>query len=302
MQWMALGLALITAVAMQPPSARATVLGFAASLAPRLTARQAAEFRRHNRHVADTLQINIDWTGLSGTTTVAHIHCCTTTPFTGTARVAVTPMSFPGFPGFNGTLPGFPSVLPVLPAYCGQLRQSGYHPLACQFRQRLSPICSAGSRSRRAEAKLIANLSAGKAYVNVHSSEFPSGEIRGFPHHCGPGAFQPLAPRWAHSSGSFLWSAAAIPPIGHKGQRLAAESGRDLQRRAGTRPCWPSSQEGLARESRCHSGPAALRHFRNVALLGKGCGAQAISSPISPNSSATMRVLGEASGCPRRVF
>ena len=48
--------------------------------------------------VANTLDIDADWTGLSGTTTVAHIHCCTASPFTGTVGVAVTPGTLPGFP------------------------------------------------------------------------------------------------------------------------------------------------------------------------------------------------------------
>jgi hypothetical protein len=42
------------------------------------------------------LAIAADWTGLSGVTTVAHIHCCTAAP--GTVGVAVTPGTLPGFP------------------------------------------------------------------------------------------------------------------------------------------------------------------------------------------------------------
>jgi hypothetical protein len=37
---------------------------------------------------AQTLAITTNWAGLSGLTTVAHIHCCVTAP--GTAGVAVT--------------------------------------------------------------------------------------------------------------------------------------------------------------------------------------------------------------------
>src|SRR5690606_9403165 len=39
--------------------------------------------------VAQTLAIEALFTGLTGETTVAHIHCCTTPP--GTAGVAITP-------------------------------------------------------------------------------------------------------------------------------------------------------------------------------------------------------------------
>jgi hypothetical protein len=46
--------------------------------------------------VLHSLSISTDWTGLSGITTVAHIHCCVTPP--GTVGVAVTPTTLPGFP------------------------------------------------------------------------------------------------------------------------------------------------------------------------------------------------------------
>ena len=47
-----------------------------------------------------TLRIVANWTGLSGTTTIAHIHCCVAPP--GTAGIAVTPTTLPGFPvGLN---------------------------------------------------------------------------------------------------------------------------------------------------------------------------------------------------------
>ncbi len=180
MRWFALGLALTAAAAMQPPMAQATVLGFTASLAPEVSgATGSGSTTVIIDDVADTLKIHIDWTGLSGTTTVAHIHCCTAAPFTGTASVAVTPMSFPGFPGFNGTVPGFPSVLPVLPGVTAGSYDSPIIPLDETFAYTAAFL--GGGTVAQAEAKLITNLIAGKAYVNVHSSTFPSGEIRGFP-------------------------------------------------------------------------------------------------------------------------
>src|SRR5687767_11627513 len=47
---------------------------------------------------ANTLVIDAVWAGLLGVTTVAHIHCCTAVPGAGTAGVAVTPTTLPGFP------------------------------------------------------------------------------------------------------------------------------------------------------------------------------------------------------------
>src|SRR5919107_1794419 len=99
MKWMVLGAVFIAAIAAQAPVAQAAVLTFETSLgpeAPGATGNGSSTVMIDD--VADTLQIHIDWIGLSGPTTVAHIHCCTDVPFTGTAIVAVTPGTLPGFP------------------------------------------------------------------------------------------------------------------------------------------------------------------------------------------------------------
>src|SRR5262245_44203954 len=49
--------------------------------------------------VAHTMQVNVIFGGLTGLTTVSHIHCCTATPFfSGTAGIGTSLPSFPGFP------------------------------------------------------------------------------------------------------------------------------------------------------------------------------------------------------------
>jgi hypothetical protein len=54
---------------------------------------------------ANTLNIASDtFSGLLGTTTASHIHCCTALPGVGTARVATQVPSFAGFP--NGVTSG----------------------------------------------------------------------------------------------------------------------------------------------------------------------------------------------------
>jgi hypothetical protein len=46
--------------------------------------------------VAHTLFVDVTFSGLLGTTTASHIHCCTAAPGTGTAMVATTIPTFAG--------------------------------------------------------------------------------------------------------------------------------------------------------------------------------------------------------------
>jgi hypothetical protein len=110
---------------------------------------------------AQTLSIDTNWSGLSGTTTVAHIHCCVMTPGMGTVGVAVTPGTFPGFP--VGLSAGSYSI--VL-----DLTQTGTYTAA--FRGMDTPA--------QASERLLAGINEGRAYINIHSTTFPPGEIRGF--------------------------------------------------------------------------------------------------------------------------
>src|SRR5260370_523089 len=48
--------------------------------------------------VAHTLEVDVTFSGLLGTTTASHIHCCTAAPGVGTAGVATQTPSFTGFP------------------------------------------------------------------------------------------------------------------------------------------------------------------------------------------------------------
>lgn len=112
---------------------------------------------------AHTLSIDAQWSGLSGTTTVAHIHCCTAAPDTGTAGVAVTPM----------TLPGFPEDLQA-GTYATLLMLSLESTYTASFVTNFG-----GGTIPGAEAALFQGLSDGTAYFNIHTTEFPGGEIRG---------------------------------------------------------------------------------------------------------------------------
>jgi hypothetical protein len=111
---------------------------------------------------AQTLAITADWTGLSGVTTVAHIHCCVAAP--GTAGVAVTAPTLPGFP--TGVSSG---------TYSTVLDLSLASTYGADFLTTLG-----GGTVEGSAAALLEGLQAQSAYLNIHTNAFPAGEIRGF--------------------------------------------------------------------------------------------------------------------------
>ncbi|WP_144185511.1 CHRD domain-containing protein [Elioraea rosea] len=114
--------------------------------------------------VADTLFLDVSFSGLSGTTTVAHIHCCTLVPGAGTVGVAVTPGTFPGFP--VGVTAG---------SYDNTFDTADPATYTAGFVTNFG-----GGTIEGAESALVAAMLAGTAYVNIHSTTFGGGEIRGF--------------------------------------------------------------------------------------------------------------------------
>lgn len=103
------------------------------------------------------MSVHMEWTGLTGgVARDAHIHCCTN-PGTNVG-VAV------GFSGFTSTLSGtFDAVFDLLnPAI-----------YTAGFRNNFGGGTAAGARDA-----LIAGLTAGRAYSNIHNVTFPGGEIR----------------------------------------------------------------------------------------------------------------------------
>lgn len=111
--------------------------------------------------MAQTLAISADFSDLSAPVTAAHIHCCVTAP--GTVGVAVTP----------GTLPGFPSGV-TSGTYLGLIDLTQLSSYTSGF------LTAAGGTAAAAEDELAAGLASGQAYFNIHSSQYPGGEIRGF--------------------------------------------------------------------------------------------------------------------------
>src|SRR6266478_4616887 len=110
---------------------------------------------------AHTLLVNATFSGLVGTTTASHIHCCQ--PLGTNAIVATTVPTFPGFP--LGVTAGSYSHL-------FDLTDSGtYNPaFVTQF---------GGGTIPGAETALVAGLLGGRSYFNIHTTFATGGEIRG---------------------------------------------------------------------------------------------------------------------------
>lgn len=132
----------------------------------------------------NSMEISVDFAGLTAPTTVAHIHCCAAPGFN--AGVATPTPTFPGFPAgvtsgvYNQT---FDLTLP-----------SSFNP---DF------ITSAGGLAN-ARTLLFTGLDAGEAYLNIHTTAFPGGEIRGH------WAVVPEPQTWALMIAGFVVAGAAI--------------------------------------------------------------------------------------------
>jgi MYXO-CTERM domain-containing protein len=146
-------------------AASAAIITYEATLAPAAPgATGSGSASLSYDDVAHTLSIDAVFAGLSGTSTVAHIHCCTATPGMGVALVAVTPPTLPGFPG-GVTSGSYSSAFPI-----DLTLSSSYGAIF---------LSQAGSVSA-AELALVTGLDAGRSYFNIHSTAYPGGELRGY--------------------------------------------------------------------------------------------------------------------------
>jgi len=111
--------------------------------------------------VLHTLSIDVNFSGLAGLTTAAHIHCCIASP--ANVGVATTVPNFPGFP-VGVTSGNFNNVFDLTLA-------SSFNP---------SFITDNGGTVAGAESALAAGLATDQAYFDIHTQTFAGGEIRGF--------------------------------------------------------------------------------------------------------------------------
>ena len=117
--------------------------------------------------VVNTMRVQTTFSGLLAGVTAAHIHAPTAVAGAGTAGVATTLPTFPGFPA--GVTAG------TYDQTFNMLLASSYNPVY---------VTNNGGTTASAFAALRAAISAGKAYLNIHSTMFPGGEIRGFLNLC----------------------------------------------------------------------------------------------------------------------
>ena len=114
--------------------------------------------------VAKTMTVSVSFSGLTSPTVASHIHAATAAPGTGTAGVATMVPAFTNFP--LGVTSG--SMQPTL---FDLLAASSYNP---------AYITANGGTPATAAAALISAIASGRAYFNIHTTQFPGGEIRGF--------------------------------------------------------------------------------------------------------------------------
>ena len=110
--------------------------------------------------VTNLLTINVSFSGLLSPTIASHIHCCT--PPGANATVATQVPTFPGFP--LGVTTG------TYLATFDLTQASTYNPAF---------IAAHGGTVAGAQAAFIAGLLSNQTYLNIHTMQFPGGEIRG---------------------------------------------------------------------------------------------------------------------------
>ena len=162
------GLIFVFACAFISPAAQATPIFFTAHLtgpseSPVNASPGIGDALIQFDTAAHTLSVNVTFSGLTGTTTASHIHCCTTIPGVSTAIVATEVPFFNSFP-IGVTSGSYTHLFDMTQA-------SSFNPAF---------VTANGGTVASAETALFAGSLAGSAYLNIHTTTFGGGEIRGF--------------------------------------------------------------------------------------------------------------------------
>lgn len=108
-----------------------------------------------------TMRVEATWSGTSGTSTNAHIHCCTANPGVGNAGVATQVPTFVGFP--SGVT-------------AGSYDQTFDMNLAASWNPTF--VTANGGTTSGAFTALLNGILDDRGYLNIHTSTFSGGEIR----------------------------------------------------------------------------------------------------------------------------
>src|SRR5215216_7957420 len=110
--------------------------------------------------LTNLMTVNVSFAGLVSPTIASHIHCCAGPGVN--AMVATAVPTFPGFP---------------LGVTTGTYLMTFDLTLASTYNPAF--ITAHGGTVAGAQAALIAGFSTGQTYLNIHTSQFQGGEIRG---------------------------------------------------------------------------------------------------------------------------
>jgi len=113
--------------------------------------------------IAHTLSVQITFSGMASPTTASHIHACTAAPLTGTAAVATQLPRFTDFPT-DVTSGSYSRTFDTLDP-------ATYNPAF---------VTANGGTAAGAEVALATCMASGQSYLNIHSTQYPAGEIRAF--------------------------------------------------------------------------------------------------------------------------
>ena len=160
--------AIATSLVMSAPAAYADTITFTATLSGALevppTGSPGTGFTTVVLNTtANTLFVDVTFSGLTTGTTASHIHCCVASPFqNANAGVATQTPSFINLP-MGVTSGSFTQLLDLTLA-------SSYNPAF---------ITAEGGTVASAEAALVTGMENGESYLNIHTTQFSGGEIRG---------------------------------------------------------------------------------------------------------------------------
>jgi len=129
----------------------------------------------HTMEVIETFSglVNTAPMGLTPGTTANHIHCCLSSPLQTGVNVMVATTT-PTFPGFPLSSPGMPVLSGTYDMTFDLMAASTYNPLF------ITSMFNPSGTVAGAEAVLVNALLNQETYINIHTNQFPGGEIRGF--------------------------------------------------------------------------------------------------------------------------